>query len=209
GNIGIILIVIYIISFLKKEENNRRNVMKIIIVLVFLIMVFTKMSTQLSSITNKVDKYQLWIYTQFGKNSYRKALLVTSLKDVWKLPLGIILYLMSPIIGFYNTRRFMLDIGGFLKFFEQVIILLGILGLPKLFVKSKWIFAAMMIPLIFVASTNNSNYRQGIFISPIVYLSASLFYNYYLKDTQYKSVIIWIMLLSCIFMNSILLFIKT
>jgi hypothetical protein len=116
---------------------------------------------------------------------------------------------MSPIIGFYNTGRFMLDIGGFLKFFEQVIILLGILGLPKLFVKSKWIFAAMMIPLIFVASTNNSNYRQGIFISPIVYLSASLFYNYYLKDTQYKNVIIWIMLLSCIFMNSILLFIKT
>ena len=183
SGMGIIPIAILLFDRVRRgigANRIQRIVSGIVLIGAFALIVWIYFQDYILSQSVRVEKYQKWIFTQFGSTSFYNKFVVTGIQDVWKLPFCFVLYALQPLNALDGYSRFFGEWGMFAKIIDVPILVMAIRWL-YVYVKKEKIYSLIFIlPYIFVSGVNLTNARQGFFLYPIMYLMC--FYGFSRMD---------------------------
>ncbi|MHA1285724.1 MAG: hypothetical protein ACTSQP_24750 [Promethearchaeota archaeon] len=156
----------------------------------------------------KIDLKEYYEIFKFQRNIFfsqnleiRKYLTIKNFYDLPKLPLSIIVYILSPFPSLdFSYNRIIINYGGWFKLFEQLVVLLGFFQLIRKF-KINNIEIFILVPIIILALMNPTNYRQSIFILPYFYIFGFFFLNEKWKKARIKKLIIAVAIIFIIILD--------
>lgn len=132
------------------------------------------------------DRYMRWISTQVAAGDFRAFFIVDTLAEIWKVPLAFSGYILGPIPQPSLSGRFMIDNGGWLKIFDFPIIIFFLLGLLQLKRRLLPFFLPVLIPLLFSAIWNVSNFRAQLAYYPAIYILFGMLLDNNHKKAQWR-----------------------
>jgi hypothetical protein len=104
-------------------------------------------------------------------------LTIKSWKEIWKVPLDLLFFVLLPYSG-EHTGRFVLDFGAYLRLADVPICLAGLCWLLRNISKFGVLTICILVPYVYLACFQIVAYRELIFIMPLIYLcSANWFYS--------------------------------
>ena len=173
SGMGVIPIAILLFDRARKgigANRIQRIVSGLFLIGAFTLIVWIYFQDYILSQSVRVEKYQKWIFTQFGSTSFYNKFVITGIQDIWKLPFCFVLYALQPLNALDGSSRFFGEWGMFAKIIDVPILLMAIRWL-YVYVKKEKIYSLMFIlPYIFVSGVNLTNARQGFFLYPVMYV---------------------------------------
>lgn len=178
---GVLPITILVFSSISLSGSKRKyqEIINISCIVIILAAIYFVGQEYFTKGTDRIEKYQNWIQTQFSSGSIYDRLVVTKITDIWKFPLCFLLYTLQPLGLLSGDIRYLSDFGMIAKMIDVPVLFFSILFLPRYIAKERWNSLFLIVLYTFSSCINLTNARQGFFLYPIMYL---VFFDRFLQN---------------------------
>lgn len=115
-----------------------------------------------------------WVPSTYSETSLTGMLAVSSVLDIWKIPIGCIYYVIQPFTGLTDAGRMYFDYGFLARMFDIGINVIALAFVWRYIKAEKVRSLIALVPLIALVCLNPTNTREGIFFYPYLYIMFAL-----------------------------------